>query len=484
MKLGSIVFLLASFTVLNADLTQTLDPFIEKKRIEFQVPGVAVSVVKDGNLLFAKGFGVRSIESADKVDENTIFQLASVTKTFTAAALAIQVQNTKLNWDEPVINYIPHFTLKDLYATRYANAKDLLAHRTGLPAFGGDLLGKLGYSDDQILYRVRFLDPATSFREKAQYSNVGYFLAGELLAAVTGKTWDSAVQETLLTPLKMTRSGFAANLNQSNVATSHALIDGKVQKVRPDATGGFPAAGAMTSTAADMARWMQAFLNHDLFAKETLEQILTPAMVSEISFTEAPPISPETGFTYALGWNVYYYQGYRVIEKGGALDGIRTVVTLIPELNTGITILANLNLTLLPEAIRAQFLEETIAKHPKDDLQKMILENQKLVSKLVQDEPKPKDAIKAPHPLQDYAGTYQSELYGIFTIETGKDELILKAGPASFEGRLEHWSNNTFLLRWPLINAGSDLFTFEFDPEGKAIGFQADCLGAFVKLNR
>lgn len=283
------LFLLIFTSILSADLVDTLDPFIEMKRQEFNVPGASVSIVQGEKVLMAKGYGKRSIDNPAVVDEQTVFQLASVSKTFTATALALQVQQKKMQWDDQVVKHLPQFFLEDLYATRFSNAKDLLAHRTGLPAFGGDLLGKLGYTNEEILRRIRYIKPSTSFRDKAQYSNIGYFLAGELLAAVSGMSWEETIQETLLTPLKMTRSGFASHIKGDNISAAHAIINNQIQTIPADVTGGFPAAGAVTSTAADMAKWMSLFLTKSLLDKDIIEQIFTPAMVSEIEFSEAPP---------------------------------------------------------------------------------------------------------------------------------------------------------------------------------------------------
>lgn len=474
------LLLLTMISPLNADLIKTLEPFIESKRIGYQAPGLAVSIVKGDKVLFVKGYGLNAIDGQEKVNGDTIFQLASVTKTFTAAGLGIQVQDKRMTWDDEIISHLPAFALKEPYSTRFANARDLLAHRTGLPAFGGDLLGKLGYKDAEILARVRLIDPNVSFRERAQYSNVGYFVAGELLAALTGASWSDAIQKTILTPLQMNRSGFASNLDSANVASSHALIDGKVVKIEADRTGGFPAAGAITSTATDMTKWMTLFLSgkDSILTPDTIQELFTPAIVGEISFTEAPPISKETGFNFALGWDTYYYKGHQIVEKGGGLDGVRTLVTLIPELQMGITILTNLNLTLLPESIRAKFLEEVIAKS-EIDLQKEIAANQDKLMQMIQPEEKPKTVLPMAHKPENYTGNFASELYGKFSIESENKNLIVKAGPDGYKGTLTHWSNDTFMLSWPAINSGNQQITFTFGPTGKATGFTTETLGTF-----
>ncbi len=475
------VILILPIKVFCADL-DALDRFIQQALKEWNVPGAAVSVVESDKVLLSKGYGVIRINTSDQVDENTIFQLASVTKTFTAAALALQVDREALQWEDEIIRHLPAFALKDPYPTRYANCIDLLAHRTGLPAFGGDLLGKLGYSSDEILYKIRFVEPATSFRNRAYYSNLGYFAAGELLGKVTSSSWEEAVRNTLLIPLKMERSGFAENLDKKNVAYAHAIIDGTVKTIPWDPTGGFPAAGAITSTAADMAKWMALFLQNgkSLLKPETVQKLLEPAMVGEVSFSEAPPIDENSSFCFSLGWDNYHYQDQLIVEKGGGLDGIRTVVTLIPELKVGITILCNLNLTFFPEAVRTKFLELYAGKSDRD-LQSEIRERSEELSKIIASPKKPTSPLPG-LPFKDYNGVFVSELYGTFEVTGDKNPLTVKAGPGSFTGTLEHWSNNTFLLHWPVINSGYELVTFTFGPEGKPTSMQTEALGTFTKI--
>jgi len=474
--------LLAAPSMVFCNNLDELDEFIENALVEWLVPGASVSVVEGDKVVFAKGYGVARIKTSEKVDENTIFQLASVSKTFTAAALGVQVDRGLLKWEEEVINYLPEFALKDPYPTRYANTIDLLAHRTGLPAFGGDLLGKIGYSPGEILYRVRLVEPETSFRNRAYYSNLCYFVAGQLLGKLTGSSWEEGVRSTLLSPLKMERSGFAKNLDDKNVAYAHAKIDGVVRTVPWDPTGGFPAAGAVTSTASDMGKWMALFLNkgsfegNEVLKSETIQSLLSPSMVGEVSFSEAPPIDENSGFSFGLGWDSYHYQNQMIVEKGGGLDGIRTVVTLIPELNVGITVLCNLNLTMLPEAIRTKFLELYVGKS-EVDLQAKIKERGKMLLEIVAPPKKPDHPIPSKLSFKDYTGVFTSALYGAFHISGDKDPLTVKVGPNSFEGTLEHWSNHTFLLHWPVINMGYQLVTFTLGPDEHPISIETETLG-------
>jgi len=460
---------------------ETLDQFIQNALEEWGVPGASVAAVKDGRVILLKGYGVSNMETKQQVDPDTIFQLASVTKAFTAAAIGVQVDQGKLTWDEEVILHLPQFALKDPYPSRYTTARDLLAHRTGLPAFGGDLMGKLGYTPSGTLFRIRFIEPATSFRDKPHYSNAGYFVAGELLAAVSGKTWDKAIQETILDPLKMTRSGFESKLQDRNVAHPYVIKNRKLTKVPWDTSGGFSAAGAMTSTAEDMASWMMMLLGggQGVLKAETIEEMFASSMSGTPEFSEAPPIDKNSGFNFGLGWDNYHFQGYMVVEKGGGLDGIRTVTTLVPKLNLGITILCNRNLTLFPEAVRAFFLEKHLGKSS-TDLQGEIKKRQKILDNLLAEEPTPKNPLPA-RDFSSYVGSYSSPLYDPFDIKEEKGQLIVLAGPAKYRGTLSHFSGNTFLLSWPQVNMGHQQVTFVIGPDGKATEIQTETLGSLSR---
>lgn len=473
-----------SFPIYSNSLSD-LELYIQQAYDISEVPGAAVAVVKDDKVIFIKGYGLCRLGQDDKVDAQTIFQLASVSKTFTAAGLGALVDQRKLSWDGEVLNHLPSFALQDIYASRYATSRDLLAHRTGLPAFQGDLLGFLGYTQEEVLFRVRFIPPEVSFRAKGLYSNVNFFIAGELLESLSKATWTKAIQTSLLTPLEMYRTGGAENLKNSNVAFPHAKIDGNIRVVPRDTSEIFVAAGGVSSTATDMANWMIMHLNEGrykgrkIISKSTVEEIFTPAMVVKPSFAEVAPINENSGFCYTLGWGRYNYLGKFVIEKGGALDGVRSIVTLIPELKLGIVVLANLNLTILPEKIRAHFLELYVGKDTSLDLEKSFAESEASIAKIIESGEKLKDAFPMPMPIKSYEGIYSNALYGVFRVIKNGNELALEAGESGYRATLTHWGNNTFLLRWPRINMGKELVTFVFGPSGQVSELQTESYGSF-----
>src|SRR6266481_6052604 len=317
------------------DPVTELDAFISRTLKEYQVPGAAVAAVKDGKVILLKGYGLRDVTKPGAVDENTIFQLASVTKTLTAAAAGTVFDEGKLDC--------------------------------------------FGYDRAEILRRLRFFKPRYSLREVAQYSNSGFFVAGEVAARCAKQSWNDLVEQRLFEPLEMSRSGTVIKaLQDPNATAAHALVDGKIAVVEPtelDVTG---AASSGTSTASDMAKLMLMLLNKGTYGgksilkAETVAEIFKRSMVSAIEFSDLPPISETTGFYYGLGVDSYDYAGHRIIEKGGALAGVRTIMTLVPDKNAGIVILANLNLTAFPEAVRAFFLNQLLGIDPEAD-QKQIL---------------------------------------------------------------------------------------------------------------
>ena len=474
------------------DKLKGLDLFIKTAMKQYGVPGVSVAVVKDGDVIYLKGHGIRKTGTEEKVDENTIFQLASVTKTFTAASVASMVDRGKIGLDQEVVTIIPNFALKDPYPTRYTTPRDLLAHRTGLPALTGDLFDHLGYTREEVVKRVRYIEPACSFREKANYSNIGYFLAGEVAAYSAGRPWEDVVVENLLTPLEMKRTGFTKTLaQQSNVASPQAVVAGEVRTIPNNLQLVLGPAGAMTSTATDLSHYMLMLLDggkyrgREVLKEDSVKAIFTPAMVDKPGFAEFPPISENTGFDYGLSWGIYYWQNYKILEKGGALDGIRSVVVLVPEIRLGIAVLANMNLTALPEAIRAYVLEEYLGKAGYDIQSEIMQRWNRLASMFgLSNIVEPKHPGPASKKMADYTGIYENDLYGRFSVVTDGDRLKVEAGPAKYTGSLTHVNYDTFYLKWPIFISAPDELTFLIDAKGNVTEFIDDTLGRFKKVDR
>jgi CubicO group peptidase (beta-lactamase class C family) len=299
-----------------------------------------VAVVKDGETVLAKGYGVRELGAPGPVDEHTLFAIASNTKAFTAAALAILVEEGKLSWDDPVTDHLPYFRLYDPYVSQEMRIRDLLSHRSGLGTFSGDLLWYgTGYSAEEVVRRARFLPPAGPFRASYGYSNLMFIAAGEVISAVSGKPWQDFVEERILGPLEMNRTVTSVSdlPPVDNVATPHKNRMDGIYPLAWYNWDAMAAAGGVISSVSDMAEWMKLRLNHGeldgltLFSEDSsweMWTIHTPMAMSP----GARRSQPTTHFRgYGLGWSLNDYEGRLVASHGGGYDGMFSRVVLVPE---------------------------------------------------------------------------------------------------------------------------------------------------------
>lgn len=472
------------------ELVAGLPAFVEATMTAYDVPGVAVTLVRNGETLLERGFGVRELGGNDPIDADTQFQLASNSKPMTAAAIGALVDAEKVTFDSIVADIVTNFQMEDPYATRWCTIRDLLAHRSGFPAFYGDVLGRLGYDRSNVIERLRFVDTDGKFREHALYSNLGYFTAGECLAGVYGASWESAMTDLLWSPLGMSRTnsmveGYPAD---GNFAHNHALVDGKNTPVEWDDSIEFGAAGGVVSTAKDMGTWMKMLLaidmkaEHALLSPETRADIFADSMVAEVTFSETPPISPATGFNYGLGWGIFRLNGHVVTEKGGALSGIRTVVNLIPDMGVGIAVMANQNLTMATEAIRAHVLEYYLGPGGPDTQEKIHSDWQQLIESFTA-AGAPVTPQEPSLPLDAYTGNYENDLCGLAQIVASDNgELRFEAGPARYTASFTPIGHDVFVLQFPgATNLGENV-TFTVDDQGMPTGLITESMGTFTRV--
>ncbi len=344
----------------------SFDQFVRKTLADYAVPGAVVAVVSASGTVSVTGYGIRERGSPAAIDPDTRFQIASVSKFIAATAIGTLVDRGVVGWDDPVHGFSPETELAVPYATQTATLRDYFAHRTGLPAYTDDLLTALDLSPDELVRRARFQPFDHSFRSAWAYSNYGIFLGKQSAAQAAGTTAPALLSGSVLRPLGMTRSGPVQGelFKDDNRAAAHNL-DGTVMPY--ENVDAFSGAGAVVSAGADIARWMRmllaggSFEGRQVLAKTTVAQLFAASMV------EGPggPLH-DPNAAAGLGCDSYHFLRYRVIEKNGALNGIRTIVTLIPDLAVGIAIFANQQLTVFPEAVRAEFLEREIGPSGRD----------------------------------------------------------------------------------------------------------------------
>ncbi|PIQ19800.1 MAG: serine hydrolase, partial [Cytophagales bacterium CG18_big_fil_WC_8_21_14_2_50_42_9] len=257
---------------------QQVDALAERTLKTFDVPGMAVAIIKDGKVIHAKGYGVRSLKTKEKVDANTLFGIASNSKAFTTASLGILVDEGKLNWDDKVIKYIPEFKLYNDYVTQEFTVRDLITHRSGLGLGAGDLMffpNPSNFTIEEVIHNLRYLKPVSAFRTKYDYDNLLYMVAGEVVHRITGKSWGAFVEERIMQPLQMTRSAasWSRLKDTTNVIAAHAPIDGKVQVIKRHQETFGSSAGGIYSSIADMSKWVIMQLNHGKYGNNPQKQL-------------------------------------------------------------------------------------------------------------------------------------------------------------------------------------------------------------------
>lgn len=461
-----------------------LDNYVVRVMQEFEVPGLSVAIVKDGKVVLTKGYGVRKLGEPAPVDDRTLFGIASNTKAVTATALALLVEEGKLQWDAPVIQYLPWFQLADPYVTRELTVRDLLVHRSGLGLGAGDLLWwpPSTYDRKEIARRLRYLPLKTSFRSAYAYDNVLYLIAGEVIEAVSGKTWEDFVQTRILDPVGMTGSNVlhSAAAANGNVAATHAKIDGRVQPVKPFLSDNTNPAGGINSSAEDMAKWMIVQLDSGrlddgsrLFSPKTTEELwalVTPIPIGKLS-PELQPLRPNFN-GYALGLGVRDYRGKKTVSHTGGLPGYVSRLTLIPELKLGVLVLTNQESGGAFNAITYYILDHYLNAPPHDWLAAFKRAEMRADSSAKAAEQSALGARNAASrpalPLAKYAGTYTDAWYGDVVIEHkgGKLAIQFSATP-SLAGALEHWQYDTFIARWHDRELRADAYvTFALTPDG------------------
>lgn len=446
------------------DLLAGFDEFVAKALQDYAVPGAVVGVANAERTLFLKGYGLRRAGAPGAVDGDTRFQIASLSKFVAATAVATLVDRGVVSWDAPVRGFSPETALSVPYATENASLRDYFAHRTGLPAYAGDLLTQLGYGPGELARRARHLPFDHSFRAKWAYSNYGIFLGQHAAAAAAGLTPPELLRRAILLPLGMTRSGpvRAVLFEDDNYASAHNT-DGSIMP--NEDVDAFSGAGAVVSTGADFARWIRMLL-----AKGRLDgrQVLSEAAVAELFAASmvqgagGPLHDPND--SAGLGCESYHFLEGRVIEKNGALNGVRTIVTLIPERGLGIFVFANKQLTVFPEAVRAEFLERVLGRSGRD-LQAQIRAEQPAWNALVELPAPPANPEPPSHALAVYAGRYTSQLYGEMTVEPTDGRLAVAIGPTHYPGKVSSWSADTFLLSFDNPDIPPGLLTFAFRPD-------------------
>ena len=491
-KLSFSLLILVAFSIPSfAQISnEEVDNVVNRALTAFNVPGIAVAIVKDGKVVLAKGYGVKSIQTKEKVDANSLFGIASNSKAFTSTALAMLVDEGKLKWDDKVITYLPDFKMYNEYVTNEFTIRDLLTHRSGLGLGAGDLMIWPDGSDftaQDIIQNLQYLKPVSAFRTQYDYDNLLYIVAGEVIHKVSGVSWCDFIETKIMKPLDMKNSAGSFNRlkDTSNVIVPHVPIDGKLKVISRYKNQLFDSAAGIYSSVNDMSKWMIMQLNNGKYGPEN-KQLFTEKQHTEmwapqtiIPTNTIPPYNSHFS-AYGLGWFLSDVKGYKQVSHTGGLEGIVTQVTLFPELNLGIVVLTNQQsgaaFRSITNTIKDSYLgiksEDYITvysnkvKASEESADKVTDEVWATVAK------NKKDNIKID--FKNYVGTYKDNWLGEITISESKGKLFFasKRSP-QLAGELFHYKDKNLVVKWNNAYFHADAhLTFEFDTTGKAIGIK------------
>lgn len=481
-----IVFLLLS----SISFAQQTDyrSLAESWRTAYNVPGMSVGIIQDGQIILSEGFGVLENGKSQKADKNTLYSIASNTKAFVASALASLVEEGKLKWDDKVRTWLPYFELYDPCVTEMMTVRDLLTHRSGLGTFSGDVIWyRSDYSAEDVVRHAEHIPQAFEFRDGYGYSNVMYIAAGEVIKAATGKSWDQVVKEKFLSPLGMDRT--ITSVRQisatSNAATPHkpeGKVENPIDWVNWDNMG---AAGGIISSVDDMLKWINMQLQNGVigtdtfFSKQTQLTMWTPQSSFPVS-SAAHDLYGRNFSGYGLGWSMSEYHGHFVVSHTGGYDGMYSSVYMLPHQKIGVVVLTNSMHSIGP-LLTFEIFDRLLGLPQKDWKDRGLRQDEAGANNHINRVKERTDAqIKNTKPTlmaDQIAGLYRDPMYGDIRIDNTDGQLTIDfvASP-QLKASLEHWHYDTYKINWMHEQAWFDFGTVQIlkDNNGEPAGLQFD----------
>ena len=462
-----------------------LEGAIEQLVQDWHVPGAAVSVVKDQQVIFCRGYGVRKLGKPESPDGDTIFGIGSNTKSFTAAGVGLLVDEGKLGWDDLVIKYLPDFALSDPEVTKQITLRDVLCHRSGMGRSMRILYHK-GFTNAEILHNLRNFEPVSPFRYDFGYNNFHYMIAGAVIEAVSGQSWPEFTTERIFKPLSMGRSfaDLQSTLGHDNMSGAHANLDDSLlphharlfapeNVVDYDDVGNQPA-GGINSTAADLTHWMRMLLadgkweDQQILSPQAIAAMFTPStvMLNPMNSLLGPIAAMNAGvhfYTYGLGWIIFDYKGYKVVMHGGQITGFNSAVVLVPEAGLGFSVLLSSHQTISHIPLVLMMLDFFLGGGQRDwnkeylgaiqyIHQGELAEHQKLLESR-------KPNTNPTLPKEAYIGSYHNAFMGGTEVMLEGDTLMMAYGKG-YLGDLVHWHDDTFYVRWSNRTFDHNFITF------------------------
>ena len=493
--IGSITFSFAQIA------ESKLDDVVARTMKTFNVPGIAVAIIKDGKVVISKGYGVSSIKSQQKVDGNTLFGIASNSKAFTTAALGMLVDEGKLNWDDKVTKYIPEFKMYNDYVTNEFTIRDLLTHRSGLGLGAGDLMiwpDGHNFTPNDIIKNIQFLKPVSAFRTKYDYDNLLYVIAGEVIVRISGTPWCDFIEDRIMKPLQMNNSAasFIRLKDTTNTIVPHVPTNGKLEVIPRYKNSIFDAAAGIYTSTNDLSKWVIAQLQHGkygendqrLFSEKVQNEMWKPQTILPIGGS----LPYSTNFkAYGLGWQLTDINGHLQVSHTGGLDGIVTQTIMIPDLELGIIVLTNQQsgsaFNAISNTIKDSYLGLTNSDHvialseerkaKENDADKITDEVWEVVNKNLN--------VKSTVNTQKYVGTYKDNWFGEVTISEKKGKLYFASTRSPrLAGELFFYKNQNFIVKWNVrsFHADAHIF-FDLDANGNATHFKMKAISPLTDFS-
>lgn len=497
----SLLFVLASITMSAQISEKELDVLVENTLKTFNVPGIAVGIVKDGKLVMAKGYGVTNIKTRQKVDANTLFGIASNSKSFTSAALAILVDEGQLNWDDKVTKYLPEFKMYNDYVTNEFTIRDLLTHRSGLGLGAGDLMiwpDGHDFTPKDIVKNIQFLKPVSGFRTKYDYDNLLYVIAGEVIEKVSGKSWCDFVEQRLMQPIGMKNSAasWSRLKDTTNTIVPHVPTNGKLEVIPRYTNHIFDAAAGLYASVNDLSQWLIVQMNkgkyaenQQLFSEKQWKEMWTPQTILPLGNT----YPYQSLFrNYGLGWRLEDINGHLQVSHTGGLDGIVTQTMMIPDIQLGIIVLTNQQngtaFTAISNTIKDRYLGLPAFDHlaylgqerkeKEDNADKITDEVWATVDKNLKNK-------KLKIDLKKYTGTFRDNWFGDVTIYEKKGKLYFTSKRSGrLTGEIFFYKDQNFVVKWDVrsFHADAHIF-FDLEPDGKVSHFKMKAISPLTDFS-
>ena len=496
MRTRSAATALTALTVLTVPIlqaqtgTEGLDAYITRAMADWKVPGLSVAIVKGDSVVYLKGFGVLELGKPAPVTPNTLFAIGSNTKSMTAAAIGMLVDEGKMRWDDKVTRWLPGFELFDPYVTREITMRDVLSHRSGLGARGDMNWIAAGYDRAELLRRIRFLEPNAGFRTEMGYQNTMFLAAGEAAGAASGIGYDALITTRILQPLSMTRSTVTTRdlPSRTDVSVPHGLRGDAVQAIPRRNLDNIAPAGSVYSSAEEMTHYVKFILGKGTYQGKQLLRPGTLAVMQTPHVAIEMPLDTLTASThfvgYGLGWVLQDYKGRKIAWHNGGIDGNLSEMWTVPEEQLGIIVLTNYDGHQIGPSIVYRILDQFLGGTVRDwnAINLKRLEGARTgMAALAKAAEARNTATKPSHQLEAYAGTYADSMYGEFKVKVEGGRLTSDYGVSGFGGPLDHWQFDTFQATWRDRQFGTALVTFGLDQGGKVVEARVENLATFRK---